>query len=197
MILRSLFYRPKQTQAIHVDYNSLRLIRPDARYFSSFRDSYREYRAHKVEDFGYYKVDTFRDFNRFLTMSDEMRRGVNLSASSVQTSMFWLVDGQHYLGSGSLRHYLNDYLRTFGGHIGYSIRPAAWGQGLGTLQLHLLLLEAKKIGLTRARLTCFEHNAASQRVMEKNGAQRIDRVVNRISGKDRPTFIYEIDLTDF
>jgi len=66
---------------------------------------------------------------------------------------------------------------------------------LGTIQLHFLLMEAKKICIQTARLTCYEQNTASQRIMEKNGAKRIGRVVNRISGKDRPTFIYEIDLT--
>lgn len=193
-MFRSFFYRPKPISA---NFSKLRLIRPDARYLSSFRDSYREYRAHKIEDFGYYRVDTLRDFRQFLILADDLRRGVNLPENAVQTSMFWLTDEEHYLGSGSVRHYLNDKLRVFGGHIGYSIRPTAWGQGLGTIQLQFLLREAKKIGLPRARLTCYEQNTASRRVMEKNGAHLVGRIINHISGKDRPTLIFEIDLTNF
>lgn len=192
-MFRFLFSKKKP---ITVNFDNLRLVRPNMRYFNSFRESYKEYKAHKVEDFGYYKVDTLDDFRRFLVLAEDYRRGFNLPKNYVQTSMFWLTDGTNYLGSGSVRHYLNDKLRVFGGHIGYSIRPNAWGQGLGTIQLRFLLNEARNIGLRRVRLTCYENNAASQRVMEKNGAFYVDRVVNHISGKDRPTLIYEIDLTD-
>ena len=188
--------RPKKKPPISVNFDALRLIRPDFRYLSSFRESYKEYRQHAVEDFGYHKVDTLKEFARFVEFSSRLSLGINLPEGAVQTSMFWLCDDENYLGSGSVRHYLNDKLRNFGGHIGYSIRPQAWGLGLGTIQLRLLLIEAKKLGITRARLTCYEHNTASRRVMEKNGAYYVDRVINRISGKDRPTLIFEIDLTD-
>lgn len=194
MFFRQLFTRNKE---ITVNFDKLSLIQPNISYYESFKESYTQYRTHKVEDFGYHKVDTMYDFQRFLLMADELRRGVNLPDNAVRTSMFWLTDDSHYLGSGSVRHSMNDSLRVFGGNIGYSIRPEVWGQGLGTIQLHLLLIEARKIGLTSARLTCYENNIASQRVMEKNGAVRVGMVTNRISGKNRPTYIYEVDLSNF
>lgn len=191
MSIRSIFNRGE----FAINYDKIRLISPDIRYWRSFQSSYREYRAHKVEDFGYPKVDTLEDFHAFLEMAEDSRLGLNLPKGQVPTSMFWLTDDAHYLGSGSVRHYLNDHLRIFGGNIGYSIRPEAWGRGLGTIQLKFLLEEAAKLGIMRPRLTCYETNVASRRVMEKNGAVLVDRVVNRISGRDRPTFIFEIDLT--
>lgn len=194
MFFRNLFWR--KTENITVDYQKLHLVRPNPQYLRSFRNSYREYTAHNVEDFGYYSVGTNRAFKRFLIMSDELARGVNLDIyETVQTSLFWLTDGTFYLGSGSLRHTLTDHLKKIGGNIGYCVRPAVWRMGLGTVQLRLLCVEAKKIGLKTARITCFEENTASRRVIEKNGGRWVERVINDIGGKDKPTLIYEIDLT--
>jgi predicted acetyltransferase len=193
MFFKSWFARYEER--FNVNYEKLRLITPDIRYWRSFKNSYRGYRAHKVEDFAYPKVDTLEEFSYFLRSADEHRRGLNVPYGSVPTSLFWLTDDVNYLASGSIRHYLNDNLKLFGGHIGYSVRTEVWGMGLGTILLGYLLPEARKLGIIRPRLTCYESNTASRRVMEKNGAVFMGRVVNRINGKDRPTLIFEIDLT--
>jgi predicted acetyltransferase len=130
-----------------------------------------------------------------MRVSDEHRRGLNVPFGYVPASTFWLADDVNYLASGTVRHYLNDNLKLFGGHIGYSVRTEVWGMGLGTILLAYLLEEAWKLGITKPRLTCYETNIASRRVMEKNGAEFKGRVINRINGKDRPTLIFEIDLT--
>lgn len=194
MFIKSLFGIKEPN--IEVNFSALELVAPCLKYWESFAGSFREYRAHRVEDFAYPKVDTPEEFSYFLKSVRDRRNGVNLQKGSVPTSMFWLVDGVNYLGSGSVRHFLNDSLKVFGGHIGYSIRPEVWGMGLGTIQLRLLLLEAGKLGIKKARLTCFETNVASQKIMIKNGAYLIDSVVNKINGRDRPTLIYEINLAE-
>lgn len=48
------------------------------------------------------------------------------------------------LGIINIRHALNDYLLTYGGHIGYSIRPSERQKGYGKIQLLLALKNAKK-----------------------------------------------------
>ncbi|MCL2407268.1 MAG: GNAT family N-acetyltransferase [Defluviitaleaceae bacterium] len=180
---------------LEIDYGNLHLVRPCFELWRSFKNSYGEHKVHDIEDFTYYTVGTKRAFWRFLLLSDELAKGINLDIyDSVQTTLFWLTDGVHYLGSCSLRHNLNERLLTYGGHLGYSVRPSCWGNGLGTVQLQLLMDEARKIGLQTARLTCYETNKASRRVMEKNGAVKVDSVVNIVDGKNKPTLIYEIIL---
>jgi len=44
--------------------------------------------------------------------------------------------------------------------------------------LKLALEEAKKIGLSKILITCFDSNIASARVMEKNGFVLGDRIEN-------------------
>ncbi|MCL2415389.1 MAG: GNAT family N-acetyltransferase, partial [Defluviitaleaceae bacterium] len=107
---------------------------------------------------------------------------------------FWLVDKNLYLGTGDIRHFLTDQLKKLGGNIGYSIRPAAWRNGLGTIQLALLLLESKKLNILSPIITCFDHNIGSARIIEKNGGILLQKVFNWHNGKEILTRIYRIDI---
>lgn len=73
------------------------------------------------------------------------------------------------VGMVQLRHYLNDYLLKFGGHIGDSVRPTERNKGYATEQIRLALLECKKLGLDKVLITCNKNNLASARTIIKNG----------------------------
>lgn len=68
-----------------------------------------------------------------------------------------------------IRHYLNNYLLAHGGHIGYGIIASTRGKGYASEMLKLALVEAKKLGIEDALITCDSNNIGSQRVAEKNG----------------------------
>ena len=69
----------------------------------------------------------------------------------------------------NLRLRLNDYLREQGGHIGYSVRPAARGRSLAKEALRQGLLEAKSKNIQRILVTCSQNNPASRAVILANG----------------------------
>jgi len=161
----------------------------------SYRVAFHEYARHVVEDFAYPDVATKRAAAKYLRRVENFRRGIDIPKGYVPSSGFWLVDGQHYLGSGDVRHYLTDSLRKLGGNIGYSINPLFWQQGLGNLQLQLLLEEAKKLRIAKPIITCFDENTASAKIIEKNHGVLLRTITNRFRGQDRPTRVYEIDLT--
>ena len=73
------------------------------------------------------------------------------------------------VGLSNLRLELTDYLRQFGGHVGYSIAPDCWGQGYGTQLLALTLDKARQEGLQRLLITCDKTNLGPARVIETNG----------------------------
>ena len=181
------------TRNLSINFNNLHLVRPCMEYMASFKEALFEYMAHRVEEFSYPKLTTEKDVKAYLRRVADYEKG-KVPEHHVPSSAFWLVDGQQYLGSGDVRHHLNDQLRRLGGNIGYAIRPAGWGRGLGTTNLALLLNEAKKLGIQRPVITCFDENIASYKVIEKNGGILKGKVENRVMGYKRLTRLYEIDI---
>lgn len=98
------------------------------------------------------------------------KQGQQLPRGWVRSTVYYLVrqDGM-IVGKSSLRHTLNTFLRTIGGHIGYVIRPDQRRQGYGTELLRLTLEKARRLGLERVLVTCDDDHAASAKIIEKNG----------------------------
>lgn len=74
------------------------------------------------------------------------------------------------VGFLQVRHTLNEHLRNFGGHIGYSIRPSERRKGYATQQLRQALLWCKEeLGLDKVLITCLTDNEGSRRTILKCG----------------------------
>ena len=109
------------------------------------------------------------DFRLWLTRCMDASKGIGLEDWQVPQSTYWLyVDGKP-VGFGKIRHRLTDKLRADGGHIGYAIRPSCRGKGYGSLQLRMLLQEAKRLGIDQALVTIQNGNAPSLRTALGNG----------------------------
>jgi predicted acetyltransferase len=87
----------------------------------------------------------------------------------VPETILWYVEGDEFLGSVHLRHWLNDTLTLWGGHVGYAVRPSAQGRGYASVMLAGMLDHARGRDLDRVMLTVNTKNPASIRVIEKNG----------------------------
>ncbi|MFT5992374.1 MAG: putative acetyltransferase [Bradymonadia bacterium] len=84
------------------------------------------------------------------------------------TTRFLESEGQ-LLGVYNFRQQLTEALRSFGGHVGYSVSPPSRGEGHAKRLLRHALLEAKRYGVARALLTCSPDNLASRAVIEACG----------------------------
>ena len=109
------------------------------------------------------------DFGAFVRGLNDRARGVGLPEGFVPESIYWLVEGDEYVGRVSIRHRLNDYLLNIGGHIGYYIRPRERGRGHGTQILRLALPKARALGIERVLVTCDITNVGSRKIIEANG----------------------------
>ena len=94
----------------------------------------------------------------------------------VPQTTFWLIVDGEYAGRASVRHWLNESLEQFGGHIGYEVRPSMRRKGYGTLMCALAIVEARKLGIGRILITCDDTNIGSQKIIEANGGVLQDTV---------------------
>jgi len=69
------------------------------------------------------------------------------------------------LGMINFRHYLNEYLAEYAGHIGYAIRPSERRKGYGKSMLLLCLERCREFGLDKVLIACEEWNEASRRTI--------------------------------
>ena len=73
------------------------------------------------------------------------------------------------VGMIQIRHELNDYLASYAGHIGYSVRPDERRKGYASQMLQDALPHCREIGLRRVMVTCDADNEGSRRTILKNG----------------------------
>ena len=87
------------------------------------------------------------------------------------------------LGMLQLRHYLNEYLEKYAGHIGYSVRPDARRKGVAKWMLHEALPICRALGLEKVMIACVTDNEASRRTILANGGV-YDRTVYEPDDKE-------------
>jgi predicted acetyltransferase len=80
------------------------------------------------------------------------------------------------------------------GHIGYAIVPWKQGKGYATAALRLLLVEARCTGLPYVEITTDPENIASQRVIETNGGELVERFTKPQQFGSTPGLRYRIAL---
>ena len=90
-------------------------------------------------------------------------------ADYVPWTELWMAEGDEYLGRITLRHELTDALLTWGGHIGYAVRPSARRRGHASSALRSMLRLAGERGIDPVLVTCDLDNTASRTVIERAG----------------------------
>ncbi len=110
------------------------------------------------------------DFDALIRRLDDLACGSCIS-SIVPSSTYWICNDEtgKIVGAVNIRHYLNEELLRVWGNIGYGIRPDERNKGYATRALALALDKCRALRLKRVLLGCYKDNAASARVIQKNG----------------------------
>ena len=132
-----------------------------------------------------------QDFAAFVAkkLADATRR----TETHVPATHLWAVAEDELVGRISIRHELNDALRIEGGHIGYDTVPSFRGRGVATEMLRQALPVARTLGLTEVLITCDDTNAASIRIIERNGG--VLRETKALAANRPPKRYYWITLS--
>ncbi len=103
----------------------------------------------------------------------DYERPETLPEGLVIASQFMLVrvSDNRLLGMIQVRHYFNDYLSKYAGHIGYSVRPSERRKGYAKEMLKMTLPFCREIGLEKVLITCIDGNVGSEKTILSNGGE--------------------------
>ena len=156
----------------------LRLIAPNVEFEESHRSFLKQFQERGDRVHPSIAARPFDNFAEYVAMLSAESRGENIPSNWVANSTYWLVDADNEIVAiSNMRHELNDFLLTYGGHIGYGVRPSARKRGHGIEILKQTLLMAKGKGIHRVRVTCAKDNPASEKTILHNGGVFDDEAV--------------------
>ena len=176
----------------------LKLILPTKKYFNQITKFKQDFFKANSSFDGTNTLKT-DDIDTWLKKCNDHRKGKNLPTGFVPATQYICVrkSDNKLIGMLQIRHYLNNFLLNYGGHIGDCIAVDERGKGYGKEILKLGLQKCKKLGIDKVLVTCKESNIASRKCILSNGGKLEDkRQINDPQNKDCGVFLerYWIDL---
>lgn len=139
-----------------------------------------------------------RDFAKWLEYRTDEKKKVKLPTGEevkrIPSNYYWLIDNGMFVGEIAIRHWLNDFTREYGGHIGYFVRKEMRKKGYGKKMLTLALPYAKSIGLSKVLITAESNNIGSIKIIRANGGVFDSEVKSPFSDNKVGLQRYWIDL---
>lgn len=113
-------------------------------------------------------IGNYKDYSLWLSGMQNRHSGKELPEGYVREDFYLCYEGKRLAGVFSLKFELTEFLRNYGGHIGYAVRPSDRNRGLATQMLRQGLKLAKGFGFERILCVCDNDNDASEKVILKN-----------------------------
>ena len=136
----------------------------------------KEYNLNNEDYNGAFFIKNIIDYEDKIKELDNASNGILDNPAFVPYTCYVFIKENKIVGVGSVRHYLNEYLEKFGGHIGYSIRPTERKKGYGSKALELLINQAKEMNIEKILITCNINNIGSKKVIENNNGKFINQI---------------------
>ena len=154
--------------------NEIKLMEPTIEY----KEDIWKFRQEIMDSSDYDKFagcGTLEQSSTALEWIETTKRGSNKDtcpADKVPSNIYIAVrlTDNKIVGIIDLRHHIeHPVLSTWGGHIGYYVRPNERGRGYGKEMLRQNLMNARKLGIKKVLITCNDDNTASEKTILANG----------------------------
>ncbi len=152
----------------------MRLVFPTPTYKEKAIDYIREFHEYGSEINGSGSLERFlrgSDYEAWLKKLLSDMDVANIPEERVPALTYFYVreEDDRIVGMVNIRLALNDFLRTEGGHIGYSIRPTERRKHYATEMLAAALKVCDVLGIKEVLVSCDKNNPASAGVIKNCG----------------------------
>ena len=106
-------------------------------------------------------------------LEEDYKRQPSEEKVPARTYFFVRESDNKIIGMINIRLALNESLKKYGGHIGYSIRPTERGNGYNKINLYLGLKVCKEYGIEEVFMDADKDNPASWKTIESLGGKNI------------------------
>ena len=151
------------------DPGKITLCRPGSRYARQVMDFRDELKKNGDEFDGCAGLEECASFEEWIRFEERLR--AKYKDGYVPSEVFPAVreTDDRLVGIVDYRHPLAGFLMSFGGNIGYSVRPSERRKGYASEMLRLMLDICRSYGEMRVLLICDSDNTASRKTILKNG----------------------------
>lgn len=116
-------------------------------------------------------LDRIRDFDKWLEKVQNDLSIDTIDKDRIPATLYLTIrkSDKKIVGNLQIRHFLNEKLLNYGGHIVDSVRPSERRKGYATEQIRLALEKCKELGIDNVLMDCDKSNIGSAKSIQKNG----------------------------
>ena len=147
------------------------IIKPRAEYSTQIMEYRQEFLDAGDSMDGCGPLRRFDSASEYLKVCKDYENPETVPENLVQATQFIGVrkSDNKLVGMIQVRHYFNEYLEKYAGHIGYSVRPSERRKGYAKEMLKMTLQFCREIGLDKIMISCVEGNIGSEKTILANG----------------------------
>ena len=149
----------------------IKLVKVSREYKEQYEDMMREWRKTSEKIYPYSIRREFSCFEDAIKTFENDSKGINIG-SSVPSTTYLAYDDEKdiVVGAVNIKHYLNDELSKYGGHIADGVRPSQRRNGYATEMIRQALEVCRnELKLEKVLMVCNKNNIGSAKSIMKNG----------------------------
>ena len=152
--------------------DELELIMPTKEYKKEVEEYLQEFLDNGENEIaGDGGLDRIKDFDKWLEKVQNDLSIDTIDKDRIPATLYLTIrkSDNKIVGNLQIRHFLNERLLNYGGHIGDSVRPSERKKGYATEQIRLALEKCKELGINNVLMDCDKSNIGSAKSIKKNG----------------------------
>ena len=147
------------------------LTRPTIKYAAQIKEYRQEFLDTGDSMDGCGPLRRLEDMQEYIQLCKDYEMHEGCPSHLVPATQFLFIRQRddRLLGMIQVRHWFNDYLEKYAGHIGYSVRPSERRKGYAKEMLKMVLPFCNELGIKKVLISCIEGNIGSEKTILANG----------------------------